>query len=64
MERPDLEPDIQNTAHAEIRDQYLDSSRARERLGWSTRFTLDDGLAATIAWYRAYFAADGAAAGA
>ncbi len=31
----------------------LDTTRARERLGWSARTPLEDGLARTIAWYRA-----------
>jgi CDP-glucose 4,6-dehydratase len=29
----------------------LDSSRARERLGWAPPFDLEDGLAATVSWY-------------
>ena len=32
----------------------LDSSLARKRLGWATRFDLDTALRWTIAWYRAY----------
>ena len=31
----------------------IDSTKLREELGWSPRYTsFDDGLAATIAWYR------------
>nr|WP_320132882.1 NAD-dependent epimerase/dehydratase family protein [uncultured Holophaga sp.] len=52
--RPDLEPVIANTAKAEIKDQYLDSSKARERLGWSCQRSLKEGLEATTAWYRAF----------
>lgn len=52
--RSDLEPLILNTAKAEIHDQYLDSSKAKERLGWSPSWALQDGLKATAAWYRAY----------
>jgi CDP-glucose 4,6-dehydratase len=51
----DLAPDVRNDASHEIRDQYLDAARARDVLGWTPAFTLDAGLAATIAWYREYF---------
>lgn len=54
MARPDLEPQIQNRARAEIRDQYLDASKARDILHWSVQRTLREGLEATIAWYRNY----------
>jgi CDP-glucose 4,6-dehydratase len=52
-----LVPDIRNTATAEIRDQYLDSSRAQGVLGWRATWALDAALAETVAWYRDYFAA-------
>lgn len=51
MGRSDLEPIIQNTASAEIREQYLDTCKARTRLAWTPRFGLEDGLRRTIAWY-------------
>lgn len=47
-----LEPDVRNEATGEIRLQYLSAALARERLGWAPRFTLDEGLTRTIAWYR------------
>jgi CDP-glucose 4,6-dehydratase len=53
-----LTPDVQNTAEGEIRSQYLDASKARRLLGWRPRFTLDEGLAETIAWYRTYLRPD------
>jgi nucleoside-diphosphate-sugar epimerase len=31
----------------------LDSSRARERLGWEPKVSLDEGIRRTLAWYRA-----------
>lgn len=49
-----IEPLILNEAVGEIRDQYLDASKARTRLGWSPSFSLDEGLAETVAWYRAF----------
>ncbi len=36
----------------------LDCSKARARLGWRSRWPLDRGLAATIAWYRAFYAGE------
>lgn len=35
----------------EIRRNYADTSRARQRLGWVPRVTLEDGLDRTVAWY-------------
>jgi CDP-glucose 4,6-dehydratase len=52
MGRGDLRPVVQNIASAEIREQYLDASKARERLGWSVRYGMDEGLRRTIDWYR------------
>jgi CDP-glucose 4,6-dehydratase len=49
----DVEPDVQGegTPHGEIDRQYLDSTRIRDELGWEPRWTLDDGLRETWAWY-------------
>jgi CDP-glucose 4,6-dehydratase len=52
--RPDLEPVIENGAQGEIRDQSLDSSKALRVLDWKARYALQDGLAATYAWYRSF----------
>jgi CDP-glucose 4,6-dehydratase len=54
LDRADLEPVILDTARAEIRDQYLDSSKAEQRLGWRPQRSLEEGLEATAAWYRAF----------
>ncbi|MDX2017231.1 MAG: GDP-mannose 4,6-dehydratase [Planctomycetota bacterium] len=51
-----LEPDVRNEASNEIKHQYLSARRAREDLNWRPLFTLDQGLARTIDWYRRYFA--------
>jgi len=50
-----LTPEVQNQASNEIRHQYLSAERARKLLKWAPEFTLDEGLARTIAWYREFF---------
>jgi CDP-glucose 4,6-dehydratase len=52
-----LSPEVRNEATLEIREQSLDSTKARESLGWRPRFTLDEGLRRTIEWYRAFLRA-------
>jgi len=56
--RADLEPDVQGTGPGvnEIPLQYLDSSRAREVLGWAPEVSLDEGLRGAVGWYREYLA--------
>jgi CDP-glucose 4,6-dehydratase len=49
---PGLEPKILDDAVGEIKDQYLDSSLARNELKWQAGVTLGDGLARTFSWYR------------
>ena len=61
MGRGDLEPVVLNQARAEIRDQYLDSSKARTRLGWSPRYSLETGLRATVRWYERFLQREGIA---
>ncbi len=51
-----LEADIRNEVSNEIRHQYLSAAKAREMLGWSALFTLDEALDKTVAWYRKFFA--------
>jgi CDP-glucose 4,6-dehydratase len=55
MGRTDLEPVILNQASAEIREQYMSSEKARQRLQWSPHYGMEEGLRRTIAWYSAYF---------
>jgi len=50
----DLAPDIRNEATNEIRHQYLSAARARRTLNWAPLFTLEEGLARTIAWYQEF----------
>ena len=51
MNREDIVPIIKNEAKAEIRDQYLDSSKAARLLGIRPTVSLEDGLRETVAWY-------------
>jgi CDP-glucose 4,6-dehydratase len=51
MARPDLVPIVQNIATDELREQYMVADKARRVLGWTPRFTMEQGLRETIAWY-------------
>ena len=46
--------DVRGEAHHEIQRQWLTAAKARRLLGWSPRFTMDDGIDRSIAWYRSY----------
>jgi CDP-glucose 4,6-dehydratase len=50
-----LVPDIRNEATNEIRNQYLDATKAKTVLSWKAAYTLEDSLGLTIDWYRRYF---------
>jgi CDP-glucose 4,6-dehydratase len=52
-----IQPDVQNNASGEIREQYLTAEKAHRVLGWQPKFTLEQGLAETIEWYRGYLEA-------
>jgi CDP-glucose 4,6-dehydratase len=54
MGREDLQPIIRNEAKGEIKNQSLDSTRARELLGWTPSYKLEEGLKKTIQWYREF----------
>ena len=54
MDRSELEPVILGGAKAEIKDQYLDAGKAARVLGWEPRYGLEEGLEATVAWYRTF----------
>ena len=56
MGRTELKPVIQNIASSEIREQYLDASKARERLGWQPRYGMKEAISETVDWYREHFA--------
>jgi len=55
--RSGLEPLVLNEARHEIPHQSLLAGKARERLGWTPAFTLEQGLGRTIGWYREFFRA-------
>ncbi|NUQ01869.1 MAG: GDP-mannose 4,6-dehydratase, partial [Armatimonadetes bacterium] len=48
----ELEPEVLGAARGEIDRQVLDSSLARERLGWRPTVDLAEGLRRTLAWTR------------
>jgi len=49
---PELEPVVLANAPHEIQAQYLDSSKAHRVLGWSPRYSLEEGLRETLKWYQ------------
>ncbi len=55
MGREGVQPMIQNQSPNEIAHQYLDALKARQRLGWTSQFDLQEGLRRTIQWYREFF---------
>lgn len=50
----ELSPIILNEAQNEIQDQYLLSEKAARLLGWKPQYSLQEGLQATMAWYKAF----------
>ncbi len=54
MKKDKLEPKILDIAKGEIRDQFLDSSKAKKLLNWQSKFQIEEGLKKTIKWYESY----------
>ena len=54
-EKQDLKPKILAKCGGEINKQYLSSGKARQRLGWSQKTSIDDGLKPTVKWYSDFF---------
>ncbi len=48
----DVTPIVQDAASHEIQEQYLSAAKARSVLSWQPHYSLQQGLALTIAWYR------------
>jgi len=59
MGKENLEPVILNQASHEIREQYLDCSKAKKMLSWQPCRTMDQGLEETIQWYREWLEGGG-----
>ena len=55
-QRAGTEPKILNAASGEIKDQYLDSKKAHEKLGWYANVSLQDGLEKSFKWYHSLLA--------
>lgn len=49
---PGVEPKILGGAKDEIKDQYLDATKARTKLGWTMNYGLEQGLRETAKWYQ------------
>lgn len=50
--KPDEKPNILNAATGEIKDQYLDSTKAHDVLGWHASVSLSQGLSKSFDWYK------------
>ena len=50
-----LQVEILNETNNEILHQYLSAEKAHVQLGWNPLFTLNEGLARTIDWYKNFF---------
>ena len=51
-----LKPEILSGTTNEIKHQYLSAKKAKEILDWHPIYTVEEGLARTIEWYREFFA--------
>ncbi|WP_353856410.1 GDP-mannose 4,6-dehydratase [Bacillus sp. Bos-x628] len=51
----ELKPRILNQGTYEIKHQYLSAEKARKLLDWTPDYSIDEGLAKTIEWYREFF---------
>jgi CDP-glucose 4,6-dehydratase len=46
---------ILNQASNEIPEQYLSAEKARNLLGWKSKFDMNSGLKKTVQWYLDFF---------
>ena len=49
-----LEPEILDTAKAEIQEQYLNAEKISKVVGWKPQYSLEEGLKETIEWYKEF----------
>lgn len=49
-----LDPYILNEAKKEIEKQYVDSTHARDILGWKPKVKIKNGIEETVQWYKTY----------
>ena len=49
-----IKSDVRDEASNEIREQFLNSTKAKKLLGWQPLFTLEESLRRTIEWYRVF----------
>ena len=47
-----LKPVLLSEVTNEIKHQYLSAKKAKEILGWKSRYTLEEGIKRTVKWYR------------
>ena len=50
-----LKPIILNTVKSEIKEQYLDCSKAKGLLNWTVKSDLEKNLKKTYQWYEEFF---------
>jgi len=58
MDLTDLKPVVLNEVKGEIKHQYLSAAKAKNILGWSPTYTVEEGLKETIDWYKEFFKND------
>lgn len=58
LDRTTLVPKVLNEANHEIPKQYLDCSKAKQMLDWKPKYTQEEGLRETIAWYKVWLNRD------
>jgi len=63
MGKQDLEPIVLNETKNEIKHQYLSAEKAKKVLEWQSKYSLEEGLKATINWYQEFFKDDKRRAG-